>query len=263
MVTLQNFIHRSKRPTYNTSKFKSRGDSGVLESSLALRGKNEVYFFVIMTQLKSARAIFVWPWNDFENARTKQKKQTNLNTAIWLVYRTDTNARGFWLVSECSGARELSRSQSILPFDVILQHDWPIEQCLLYIRVFFGGKTKSPCFDLFIHWLIKQITDTYRNHFSRSYENRSKHICLTWRFLYSFSSGFIHLVWILPDGSMGHRQTPELSQRIWRLSERKESCCPFSVIDDLNQTLYFGLWKWSTSKKWTIFNSIQHLYGLI
>ena len=21
---------------------------------------------------------------------------------------------------------------------------------------FFGGKTKSPCFDLFIHWLIKQ-----------------------------------------------------------------------------------------------------------
>ena len=69
------------------------------------------------------RAIFVWPWN--ENARTKQKQmiilhfhlqpqfknelfyiyftskqkqQTNGNTAIWLVYRTDTKARGFWLV---------------------------------------------------------------------------------------------------------------------------------------------------------------------
>ena len=28
-----------------------------------------------------------------------------------------------------------------------------------------GGKTKSPCFDLFIHWLIKQITNTYRNLF--------------------------------------------------------------------------------------------------
>ena len=39
---------------------------------------------------------------------------------------------------------------------------------------FFGGKTKSPCFDLFIHWLIKQIANTYQNHFSRSYENRSK-----------------------------------------------------------------------------------------
>ena len=74
-----------------------------------------------------------------------------------------------WL-SERSGekkllARELSRNQSILRFDVILQHDWSIEQCLLHMRVFFGGKTKSPCFDLFIHWLIKQI---------RSHENRSK-----------------------------------------------------------------------------------------
>ena len=27
------------------------------------------------------------------------------------------------------------------------------------VRVFFGGKT-SPCFDLSIHWLIKQITNT-------------------------------------------------------------------------------------------------------
>ena len=58
-------------------------------------------------------------------------------------------------------------------FDVILQHDWSIEQCLLHIRVFFGGKTKSPCFVLSIHWLIKQITNTYGNYFSRSYENRS------------------------------------------------------------------------------------------
>ena len=71
-------------------------------------------------------------------------------------------------------ARELSRNQPILRFDVILQHDWPIEKCLLHIRVFLGGKTRRPRFDLFIHWLIKQITKTYQNHFSRSYENRSR-----------------------------------------------------------------------------------------
>ena len=65
---------------------------------------------------------------------------------------------------------ELSRNQSKLRFDVILQHDWAIEQCLLHIRVFLGGKTKSPCVDLFIHWLRKQITNTYRKHF---YKNRS------------------------------------------------------------------------------------------
>ena len=120
----------------------------------------------------AVRAIFVWPWN--ENARTKQKQQKNGNRAIWLVYRTDTNAPGFWLVKRTLGWRnftpdELSRNR----FDVILQHDWSIEQCLLHIRVFFGGKTKSPCFFLFSHWLIKQITNTYGNHFSRTYENRS------------------------------------------------------------------------------------------
>ena len=57
-------------------------------------------------------------------------------------------------------ARQLSRNQPILCFDVILQHDWPIEQCLLYTRVFFDRKTQRPCFDLFMHWLIKQITNT-------------------------------------------------------------------------------------------------------
>ena len=30
---------------------------------------------------------------------------------------------------------------------------------------FFGAKTKRPCFDLFIHWLIKQTTNTYETIF--------------------------------------------------------------------------------------------------
>ena len=124
------------------------------------------------------RAIFVWLWN--ENARAIQKQQTNGSGTIWLLYRRDTKRA--WLLGRLSDprvkklyTRELSRNQQILHLDVILQHDWPIEQCLLHIRVFFGGKTKRPCFDLFMHWLIKQITNTYRNHFSRSYENRSNH----------------------------------------------------------------------------------------
>ena len=79
---------------------------------------------------------------------------------------------------------ELSRNR----FDIILQQDWPIEQCDLHIRVFFGRKTKSPCLVLFIHWLIKQIINTYRNHFSRPCENRSnrrtvKSILLVKKFL--------------------------------------------------------------------------------
>ena len=43
----------------------------------------------------------------------------------------------------------------------------------LHIRVFFDVKTKRLYFDLFIHLLIKQTMNTFRNHFSMSYENRS------------------------------------------------------------------------------------------
>ena len=38
-----------------------------------------------------------------------------------------------------------------------MKQDWPIEQCLLHIGVFFGRKTKKSCFDLFTDWAIKQL----------------------------------------------------------------------------------------------------------
>ena len=85
-------------------------------------------FYILFTQCRlwDNRAIFVRPWN--ENARTKQKQQTKENRAIWLVYRTDTKGRGFWLVKrrvKKLHARELSRNQPILRFDVMQQHDLP------------------------------------------------------------------------------------------------------------------------------------------
>ena len=109
--------------------------------------------------------------------QNRNKKRTEIERFDWFIERIQTRVAFRWL-SERSGEKnfmpqELSRNKRLLRSDVILQHDWPIQQCLLVIRVFFGGKTKRPCFDLFIHWLIKQITNTYRNHFSRSYENRS------------------------------------------------------------------------------------------
>ena len=85
---------------------------------------------------------------------------------------------GFWLV-----IKENIGSKNFMPekfleiswyyFDAILQHGWPIEQGLLLIRGFFGWKKKSPCFDLFIRWLIKQIANTCWNHFPRSFKNPS------------------------------------------------------------------------------------------
>ena len=128
----------------------------------------------------ASRAIFVWPWNENTHEQNRNK-WTEIDRFHLFIGRIQTRVA----FGEKRHARQLSRKQPILRFDVILQHDWPIEQCLFHIRVFFGGKT---CFDLFIHWLIKQITNSYRNHFSRqkhvwfssrSYENRSISITLT------------------------------------------------------------------------------------
>ena len=110
--------------------------------------------------------------------KTREENTSNKRTEIerfdWFIERIQKRVAFGERSSETKlHAQELSRNQPILRFDVILQHDWPIEQCLLHIRVFFGRKTKSPCFDFFIHWLVKQITNTYWNHFTRSFENRS------------------------------------------------------------------------------------------
>ena len=106
--------------------------------------------------------------------QNRKNKRTEIERFDWFIERIQTP--GFWLVKRTLGCKkftpeELSRNR----FDVILKHDWSIEQCLRHIRVFFGGKTKSPCFVLFNHWLIKQTTNTYRNHFSRTYDNRSNY----------------------------------------------------------------------------------------
>ena len=40
------------------------------------------------------------------------------------------------------------------------QQNSTIKQRFFHCRIFFHGRTRSPCFDLFICWVIKQITQT-------------------------------------------------------------------------------------------------------
>ena len=119
---------------------------------------------------KFYRSIFKWPWN--ENARTKQKQHRNWNRAIWLDYRTDINPRGFWLVKRTFGWKnfmpenflEIKRYFTWTSYHNTIGHG-QLNIAFSILEFFFGGKTKRLCFDLFIHWLIKQITNTYRNIF--------------------------------------------------------------------------------------------------
>ena len=115
---------------------------------------------------------FVWPWN--ESARAKQKKQTNRKRAIWLVYRTDTSARGFWLVKRTLGWKnfmlknflEINRCFALTSYCKTIGQ---LNNAFSLLGFPLAGKRRVR-----VHWLvIKQITNACRNHFSRSYKNCS------------------------------------------------------------------------------------------
>ena len=73
--------------------------------------------------------------------QNRNNKRTETERFDWFIKQIQTRVAFGWLAN--ARVKKLSRNQPILLFDVILQHDWPIEQCLLHIRVFFGGKRRG------------------------------------------------------------------------------------------------------------------------
>ena len=105
--------------------------------------------------------------------QNRNNKRREIERFDWFVERIQTRVAFGWL-SE-SSAEKTSCPKNFLEI-ALTSYCNTIGQSnnvFSVLGVFFGGKTKSPCFDLFIHWLIKQITNTYGKHFSRSYEDRS------------------------------------------------------------------------------------------
>ena len=99
--------------------------------------------------------------------KTREQNRNNKLTEIerfnWFIERIQTLVAFGWL-------RERSEEKNFMPenFLEINRHFALTSYCnTIGQSKFFGGKTQSACFDLFIHWLIKQITNTF------SYENHS------------------------------------------------------------------------------------------
>ena len=75
-------------------------------------------------------------WYDLEvktHELNRNNKRTEIEQFDWFIERIQTRlafGRLSERLDEKTSCLELSRNQSILCFDVILQHDWPIEQCL-------------------------------------------------------------------------------------------------------------------------------------
>ena len=138
----------------------------------------EVFFCPSMFIVPFIRANLVSPWN--ENARTEQKQQTNWNRAIWLVYRTDTNPRAFWLVKRMLGggggnftSKNFSEINRYFALTSCCNKIGQSNNAILGYSLAGRRRGHHSGFDLFIHWLIKQRTNTYWNQFSRSYKNHS------------------------------------------------------------------------------------------
>ena len=75
--------------------------------------------------------------------QNRNNKRMDIERYDRFIERIQTRVAFGWL-SERSGdkTRELSRNQSILGSDVILQHDWQIKQCLLHIKGFLWRENK-------------------------------------------------------------------------------------------------------------------------
>ena len=81
--------------------------------------------------------------------RNRNNKRPQIEPFDWFIERVQTRMAFGWL-SERPRVKKLHARELLESIDTSLwRHtatDLSIEQCLLHIRVFFGGKTKRPCF---------------------------------------------------------------------------------------------------------------------
>ena len=113
--------------------------------------------------------------------QNRNDKQTEIERLDWFIERIQIRVAFGW-VSERSGEKTPCPRTSRKSMDTSL---WPHTATRLVNRTmlslyngFLWRKNEESMFDLFIHWPINQITNTYRSVFSRSYENRSKWIAV-------------------------------------------------------------------------------------
>ena len=112
---------------------------------------------------------------DLEMKTSEQNRNNKrVGTAIWLVYRTDTNARGFWLVKRTLGWKNFMPEKST---DTSLWRHSAIRLANLTMpspyQGFLWRENEEVLFWSFHPLAGKQIANTYRNHYRRLYENRS------------------------------------------------------------------------------------------
>ena len=127
--------------------------------------------------------------------QNRNNKRTEIEPFDWFIERIQTHLAFGWL-SERSGEKT-SCPKNFLGEEIMLCFDVycnTIGQSNNAYSDPYNGFLwrKSPCFELFIRWFIKQITNICRKQFSRSYESR--HISL----LSCFVCFFVYSLFVTP-----------------------------------------------------------------
>ena len=115
--------------------------------------------------------------------KTREQNRNNKRTEIerfdWFIERIQTCVVFGWL-SERSGEKpenflEINRYFALTSYCSTIGQS----NNAFSILGFFGGKTKSPCFDLFIHCLIKQVNE----HLPKPFFKVIRNLLYVWRML--------------------------------------------------------------------------------
>ena len=139
MFTLDGIVWTPSYPLYLTFHFRDRRGAALLRFLCVNR--SPIWYTLFFLEQ------FSYDLEMKTREQNRNNKRTEIERFDWFIEWIQTRAAVGWLANarvKKRDVQERSRNQPILPFDVILQHDWSIEQCLLHIRVFFGGKTKTP-----------------------------------------------------------------------------------------------------------------------
>ena len=129
------------------------------------------------TQMKGKQCNLLKQFSDDLEMKTREQNRNNkrVGTAIWLVYRTDTNARGFWLVKRTLGWKnfmpenflEINRYFALTSYcNTIGQSNYAFS-----ILGFLWRENEEAMF-----WSFHPLADKSNNEHlprSRSYENHS------------------------------------------------------------------------------------------
>ena len=129
------------------------------------------------TQMKGKQCNLLKQFSDDLEMKTREQNRNNkrVGTAIWLVYRTDTNARGFWLVKRTLGWKnfmpenflEINRYFALTSYcNTIGQSSYAFS-----ILWFLWGENEEAMFWSFHPWADKTNNEHVPR--SRSYENHS------------------------------------------------------------------------------------------